>query len=314
MADFNMNAFLSNANAVKLIPIDDLLSYSKHFFKIYDGERLDDMIESVRKNGILTPIIVRPAADGKYEILSGHNRTNAAKAAELTAVPAIVKENLSDIEAEVYVIETNLLQRGFSDLSVSEQAAAVAVEYRAERLFNKEKREEIRKAIFEDENLSPVETKTDVFLDTGKKYSLSRAAVARLLRINKLPVLFQTWIDNGELSVRAGVELSFINSGYLAEISQICGGDTKPDFMLHKINVELAGKLRQAAELNFSRSELNDLITTKPPKPETKDIKINKRLYNHYFDKTATKDEVNDIIAEALKLYFETKGKAARNV
>jgi ParB family chromosome partitioning protein len=316
MAEFNMNAFLSNANAVKQIPIDDLLPYSKHFFKLYDGERLDDMVESVRKNAILTPIIVRPTADGKYEILSGHNRTNAAKAAELTAVPAIVKESLSDIEAEVYVIETNLLQRGFSDLSISEQAAAVAVEYRAERLFNKEKREEIRKAIFEDENLSPVETKTDVFLDTGKKYSLSRAAVARLLRINKLPFQFQCCIDDGSLSIRAGVELSYINSGDLARIIGICydeEGNT-----VHKINLETARRLRHVLTNPERRDWLIDLefIITEnsTAKTENKSIKINKQIYNHYFDKTATKDEVNDIIAEALKLYFETKGKAARNV
>jgi len=83
-------------------------------------------VQSVKNNGILTPIIVRDAA-GKYEILAGHNRTNAAKIAGLTTVPAVVKTNLSDEDAEMYVIETNLMQRGFKDLCTSEQAAVVAL-------------------------------------------------------------------------------------------------------------------------------------------------------------------------------------------
>ena len=68
------------------------------------------MVESVKKNGILIPIIVQPYGEN-YEILSGHNRTNAAKLAGLETVPAVIKERLSDDEAEMYMIETNLRQR-----------------------------------------------------------------------------------------------------------------------------------------------------------------------------------------------------------
>lgn len=83
-----------------------------HPFHLYEGERLDDMVESIREHGILNSVIVLKTDDG-YEMLSGHNRANAAKIAGLSEVPAIIKVGLSESEAYVYVIETNLMQRSF---------------------------------------------------------------------------------------------------------------------------------------------------------------------------------------------------------
>ncbi len=91
------------------IALDKLIPYSRHSFKLYDGERLDDMIQSIAKNGVITPIIVRTADNGKYEILAGHNRAYAAEKAGINKIPAVVKANLSDEEAEIYVVETNLM-------------------------------------------------------------------------------------------------------------------------------------------------------------------------------------------------------------
>ena len=112
LATFDIGTMMSQENQIKNIPISSLVSYHDHKFQLYSGERLEDMIESVKKNGILIPIIVQPYGEN-YEILSGHNRTNAAKLAGLETVPAVIKERLSDDEAEMYMIETNLRQRGF---------------------------------------------------------------------------------------------------------------------------------------------------------------------------------------------------------
>ena len=86
----------------------------------YEGERLNDMLESIREHGILNPVIVLKTDDG-YEMLSGHNRANTAKIAGLSEVPAIIKVGLSESEAYVYVIETNLMQRSFAELLPSEK-------------------------------------------------------------------------------------------------------------------------------------------------------------------------------------------------
>lgn len=116
-----------NINAEKLMP------FRNHPFKLYEGERFNDMVESIKANGIITPVIVRSLDNEHetYEILSGHNRVEAAKFAGLETVPAIIRNDINDDEALLIVTETNLIQRSFSDLSHSEKAAALAVHHEA---------------------------------------------------------------------------------------------------------------------------------------------------------------------------------------
>jgi len=100
--EFNLNALLKTPgalqNAVKQIPCEMLRPYHNHKFELYSGERLEDMVESIKANGVLCPLIVQPCS-GEYEILIGHNRWNAAKIAGLKTVPAVIKEGLSEEEA-----------------------------------------------------------------------------------------------------------------------------------------------------------------------------------------------------------------------
>lgn len=114
---------------IQNIKLDLLENYHDHPFTLYTGKRLDDMVESVRENGILSPIIVLKKDDNKYEILSGHNRVNAARLVNLKTVPCIVKENLSREQTYTYVIETNLMQRSFSDLLPTEKAIVLKMRY-----------------------------------------------------------------------------------------------------------------------------------------------------------------------------------------
>ena len=107
---FDLNAMLSAPvqTAVQQIPCEHLHPFHDHKFELYSGERLEDMVESIRENGVLSPIIVQPDGDG-YEILIGHNRWNASKLAGLTTVPVIVKTGLTDEEALLYTVESNVM-------------------------------------------------------------------------------------------------------------------------------------------------------------------------------------------------------------
>lgn len=127
-------------NGLQSLPVDKIKPFHDHPFHLYKGERLDDMVESIQEHGVLNPVIVRKKGKG-YEMLSGHNRQNAAKIAGLTEIPAIVKEDLSDEEAYVYVIETNVIQRSFADLVPSEKAAVLSARY--EKVCGTLKRDEI---------------------------------------------------------------------------------------------------------------------------------------------------------------------------
>ena len=92
------------------IPIEKLHSFINHPFKVLDDEKMDELVESIKENGILSPVVVRAMDDG-YELISGHRRTHAARKAGLTHVPAVVR-NLNDEEATILMVDANI-QREF---------------------------------------------------------------------------------------------------------------------------------------------------------------------------------------------------------
>ena len=82
-------------NGQTMIPVEKIVPFHNHPFRLYEGKRLDDMVESIKEHGILIPVIVQKIEDG-YEMLSGHNRWNAAKIAGITEIPTIIKDNLTE--------------------------------------------------------------------------------------------------------------------------------------------------------------------------------------------------------------------------
>lgn len=329
---FDINAFISQQEQLKQIDINLLISYHNHKFKLYEGERLEDMVNSIKANGVLTPIIVRPAPNdtGKYEILAGHNRCNAAKLAGLQTVPGIIKEGLSDDEAEMYVIETNTMQRGFNDLSVSEQAAVIAM--RHSRMFDPAKREEIAKELTVFENTDGEETeKKSKLAITGEEYSLSKNTVARLIRVNALLEACDKFTfavnTKKDLSIRAAVELSYIPKTALEVIFEKYKTHVLENQVyqlsvaismstaewLREIFTDFRGTKEQAQKLldkeNIEKTRQNiDNITVKPIK-----ISIPSDTFRKYFNEETKPDEAADIIDKALQMYFSQNLKEDKN-
>lgn len=324
---FDISSFISQQEQLKQIGIDLLVPYHNHKFKLYDGERLEDMINSIKTNGVLTPIIVRPAPndEGKYEILAGHNRCKAAKLAGLTTVPGVIKEGLSNEDAELYVVETNTMQRGFGDLSVSEQAAVIAM--RHSRMFDPAKRDEIARELTEfEKNTDGEDTeKKSKLAITGQEYSLSKNTVARLIRVNALLEACDKFTfavnTKKDLSVRAAVELSYIPKTALevvfekykthvlenqvwqfsVAISMSTAEWLREIFTDFRGTKEQAQKMLAKENIEKTRKEIDD-ITAKPIK-----ISISPNTFRKYFTADTKPDEAADIIDKALKMYFSQK-------
>lgn len=113
------------------VPVDQLTPFPHHPFKLYQDERMQEMVQSIRSNGVLTPILVRPSKESSgYEIISGHNRVAAAKLAGLSEVPAIIRQ-MDDETAIVAMVDSNLRQR--EKLLPSEKAFAFKMKLDAMR-------------------------------------------------------------------------------------------------------------------------------------------------------------------------------------
>ncbi len=306
-ANFDLGAMLgsSNNNQIQMISCDKLVPYHNHKFTLYSGERLDDMVDSIRKNGILIPIIVQPLGS-EYEILIGHNRWNAGKLAGMTAVPCIVKSGLTEDEAEMYVIESNVMQRGFDNLKISEQAEVLKM--RHSKMFSQGKRNDIIRELEQlegsDGTSSPMDTKLEkgkTAMDkVGDEYGMSRATVARLLRIAKCCDNIKLWIDNALIPIRVGVDLSYLTE---EEQELITYEDPK------KLNMKVSAQLKQRAG-TLTENDIDEIVNgngkeEKPKKPKA--VKIKYESYSRFFAEGTKTDEIQDIIIKALEAYFKVQ-------
>lgn len=311
MTGFNFEAMLSQNNQIKQIPVDMLVPYHNHQYSLYDGERRDDMVESIRKNGVISPIVCRPNPDGTdtYEILIGHNRWNCSKLAGLDTIPAIIKEKLTEEEAQTYVDESNLLQRGFNDLKISEQARIIARRY--SEMFSQGKRNDIINEIraLNGESDSKGNSREKV----AEEYGLSRNTIARLVRISKLTDCILQWLDLGELSIRAGVELSYLTECEQDILWQINTVDNS-GHMLMKISESQARDLRvlsvdcKKESLELSGNQMLKVLAIKKKKPDKK-IAINPNTYKKYFTDKSN-DEIQQIVEQALEMYYNDRKDA----
>lgn len=282
-----------------------LRPYHNHKFELYSGERLEDMIASIKENGVLSPIVVQPCENG-YEILIGHNRWNASKLAGLPTVPAIIKEGLSEEEAEIFAIESNIMQRGFENIRISEQAAVIAL--RHSEMFSQGKRNDILRelALLENPNaeaeettLNPLGSKLDTSESVGKEYGVSKGSVVRLIRINKLVDELKTLVDSGDIAVRSGVELSFLSNEAQTEVAEQAEN--------FKIDMKKSRQLREAADSkgNIDRDTIIRIITGMADvKPKPKSVKISNDIFTKYFDEGAKAKDVTDTVEKALAYYF----------
>lgn len=296
---------------VKNIRIDKLKPFKNHPFKLYEGQRFEDMCDSVKENGVLFPIIVRLVDGGSYEILSGHNRTEAAKAAGLEYIPAIIRENLTEDEAMLIVTETNLIQRSFADLSHSERAVTLAMHHEA--IKRQGKRTDLINEI-EDllkNNTDPVTSRTlcmklDSKQKIGDQYNMSSRNVANYLRVNHLSTELKKRLDNDEFAFRAAVEISYLSNEEQDTLHKVL------DNPAYKLDMKKAAQLREFSEKKILTA--NDIveILTGVVSSTGKLQKITLRAKNleQYFTPKQTAEEIEAEIFEALAFFRANKAKS----
>lgn len=296
------------------VEIDRLIPFLNHPFKLYEGERFDNMVRSIKELGIIVPVIVRKKGDS-YEILSGHNRVNAAKVAGLNKVPVSIKENIDDEEAILIVTETNLMQRSFTDMLFSERAAALSEHHKA--LTSQGKRTDLLKEIetmLKADEMKVEETsrllgeKLTSADETGRSFNLSGRTVSRYLRICHLIKELKDRLDIEEIPFFAAVELSYLKEDEQNIIEAILIENK------FKIDLKKSQVLRDYSEKNklyeeTAHSILSGEINKKAKSNKPATIKLKPKLISKYFKPEVKQPEIEEIIDKALKLYFDSQGK-----
>lgn len=290
-------------NGIVSMTVEEIHPFHDHPFRLYEGDCLEDMVQSIREHGVLNPVIVRKAARG-YEMLAGHNRTNAAKIAGLTEVPAIVKTDLSDEDAYVYVIETNLLQRSFAELLPSEKAAVLVARY--EKISSQGKRNDIQQEIEAlEETCGHDVHKSQKSRDgLGEEYGMTGRNIARYMRLDRLIPEFKDAVDKGTLAMVAAVDLSYLNVKMQKLIQQVAEAEGK------QLKPKQAVELRKM-EKDITKEAVKSVLACKEKKkPRSVSVKLPVELYEKYFAQMDA-GAVREIMEKALEGYF---GKEAAGV
>lgn len=286
---------------LELLAVKSIKPFHDHPFHLYEGERLEDMIASIKEHGVLNPVIVQKTEDG-YEMLSGHNRLNAAKLAGLKEVPAIVKTGLSEEEAYVYVIETNLMQRSFSDLLISEKAAVLKARYEKESCQGR--RTDIIEEIarMEGKELPVTCGHGDQRLNTrdmiGKEYELSGSSVGRLLKLNDLIKPFKDMVDRGALYTKVALQMAFLPEEEQNMVYEAIKGKST------KVTLEAVMKLRSHSGA-LTDAMVKRYLSAEPVKKKC--YKVPGRIVEKYFE-GMNPNMVDSIVEQALEAWFRKEG------
>lgn len=231
----------------------NLENYPNQPFSLYEGDKKKEMIESIKLNGIMQPLIVRPLSNGKYQILAGHNRRMCAKEIGINELPCIIKNNLSEDEAKIYLIDTNLCTR--DNISPIEKAKAYRIKY------DTYKKRKIQTSVIE-------EIKRDnngLRAELAREEKTSNGTIQRYLRLTYLIPDFQELIEQGKLSINLGEKISFIPNEEQKILNEmILNKEIKlNEKLIRKIRNTLAIKKLDKPGQHLSKEEIIDVIGDK---------------------------------------------------
>ena len=196
---FSTDESRAEAQLEKVVMLNpaDISDFPNHPFKVRQDEAMAEMVDSIKQYGVLVPALVRPKADGSYEMIAGHRRKCAATLAGITEMPCIVR-NLTDDEATIIMVDSNLQRE---TILPSEKAFAYKMKLEAIK----------RQGQRSDLTSTPLVSKSRSNEELGQKNGDSREQVRRYIRLTELIPPMLDMVDNGKIAFRPAVELSYLS-------------------------------------------------------------------------------------------------------
>jgi ParB family chromosome partitioning protein len=290
----NNTQIISNGdNILSHLSISKLKSFPKHPFKMYDNEKMLGLADSIKEQGVVVPILVRPIKDNRYEyeIIAGHNRVQASKLAGIEKIPCNVRE-MDDETATILMIDTNLQQRE----TILPSEKAWAYRYKLEAI----NRQTGRKSQNGDQvghHLIGLKSR-DILAQSSND---SGTQIQRYIRLtNLIPELLDK-LDERKLAFIPAVELSYLTKEQQGWLYDILSREEK-----YGVPVKQATKLKGISQSgNLTYEKIDKIIVQKNHEPP-KAIKVPYKAISDFFPPDTTPKEFEETIQEALTEYFKT--------
>lgn len=183
------------------VDISLIHGFKNHPFKVVDDDKMEELVESIRRNGVLSPVILRPAENNTYEMISGHRRMHAAKQAGLSTVPAFIRD-MTDDESTIFMVDSNIQRE---ELLPSEKAFAYRM--KLEAMKRQGKREDLKQGSTSTQNGWKSETAELI----GKQVGESKNQVRRYIRLTELIPDLLDMVDRKRLNFTIAVDISYVD-------------------------------------------------------------------------------------------------------
>ena len=265
-----------NEESAMDIEIYKIRSFQGHPFKVVDDDKMLELVESIKDNGVLSPVLIRPCGNDLYEMISGHRRLHAAKLAGLTAIPSIIRE-MTDDEATIAMVDANIQRE---ELLPSEKAWAYKMKMDAMR------RQGLRSDLTSDQFDQKLSREI-----IAEQFGTSGAQIQRFIRLTELVPDLLDLVDAKRLNFTVAVDISYIDKeiqGWLNEYIHD-NGPVKANQIAALREAIATGPMTQMKMIMI----LND---TQPGKKTSGKFTIPDKKLRAYFPKEYSTDEMRSVI------------------
>ena len=275
---------------IQTVNISELKPYERQPFRVLIDESMEELMESIKQSGVLSPVIARPRKEGGYEILSGHRRVKACELAGITEIPAVVK-NLDDDTAAILLVDSNLQRE---NILPSEKAFAYRL--KLEAIKRKAGRPSLENG---DQIGHDFSGRKSVEL-IAENTSDSRNQIQRYIRLTNLIDPLLEMVDEKKISLNAAVELSYLGSKEQAEVlNSIEKEDAAP-------SIAQAAKIRRFSQNGKLNPDVIDSIMQEQ-KPEKVKITLAGDKVKKYFPENYTAKQIEDVMIKLLDDWYKKR-------
>ena len=293
---------------VVMLPLSQIDDFENHPFPVVDDKEMDELVESVKRFGVLeaTTVIPSEKAPGRYEMVAGHRRKHACLLAGKTEVPAIIRHMDRDT-AILYMIDTNLKRK---DLTPMQKARIYVMKLEAMKRKNgRPTKEDIAagRVPMREDGVTPMRADEQLAKETGE----SRATIQRLTRLTKLEPELQEMVDKKVLPVNTAADISFLKKD---EQKTLANAIQKEDKIPSGTQAAELKKASQAGSLTPEKIERTVAPTKREEIPPLKVTFSEEELRPYFPNKRTTLPDVKLAVFEGLKMRqmaIERKAQAA---
>ena len=278
----------SQLEKVQKIPINELVPFKNHPFKVVDDEAMLRTTESIAQFGVLTPLIARPLEDGGYEIISGHRRAHAAEAAGLTEVPVIVRD-MDDDAATVLMVDSNLQRE-----QILPSERAFAYKMKLEAMKHQGERTDLQGELTSRQVGEKLQTQTSVG-EMSDQIGESQRQIQRFIRLTNLIPELLDMVDQKQISFNPAVELSYLTSEEQQQLLDAM------DYTQAAPSLSQAQRLKKLSqESGCTLEDMRDILG-EVKKGDLERVAFKSEQLRKYFPKSYSPKQMQDTIIKLLE-------------